>query len=744
MSKYIYFLGGFSLISLMIFLCALPVGSSTQLVLSITVLSAMVILWPFRANQTLRMTFIFLGLVIVVRYVYWRTTATLPPIADPSGFIPGVVLYAAELYCIAMMGLSVFIVADPLQRKSPPLPTVDSLPTVDVFVPTYNESIELLATTLAAARSLDYPADKLTVYLLDDGGTDQKCQQDDIEAAEAARFRRAELMSLCEDLGVHYHARERNEHAKAGNLNAGLTVSRGEFVAVFDADHAPVREFLKETIGHFSEDDQLFLVQTPHFFLNPDPIEKNLSTFGRMPSENEMFYSITQRGLDKWNAAFFCGSAAVLRRAALLEAGGFSGRTITEDCETALELHSRGWNSRYVDKPLIAGLQPETLDSFMGQRSRWCRGMIQILMLKNPLLKRGLSLPQRLCYLSTSLFWLFPLPRLIFMTAPLMYLFFGLKLYVANIEEFFAYTLTYIAISVMMQNYLYGKVRWPWVSELYEYIQSFFLAQAIFAVLLNPLKPTFNVTAKGMTLEADHVSSLARPYVIFFGLIVAGVAMTAWRYHVEPATAELTLFVGGWNVFNLFLAGAALGAIIERRERRRTHRLAISRTGTLWLGGGEVRVAIDDASIGGIRVRPLAGQTLPPLPEDEPIWFTVEPQPGRDFLPWVGMRACRASFDAKGPFLGLEFGQGGLLRYQVAADLMFATGDPLQRFQMTRRTGENLVAGTLRFLGWGISRVGEFIRFALTHRGPETSAEATNGAPQAIKSTAPPSGRIAA
>jgi cellulose synthase (UDP-forming) len=86
---------------------------------------------------------------------------------------------------------------------------------------------------------------------------------------------------------------------------------------VFDADHAPVREFLKETVSFFKEDPKLFLVQTPHYFLNPDPLEKNLRTFHSMPSENEMFYSVLQRGLDKWNASFFCGSAAVLRRKAL-------------------------------------------------------------------------------------------------------------------------------------------------------------------------------------------------------------------------------------------------------------------------------------------------------------------------------------------------------------------------------------------------------------------------------------------
>src|SRR5690606_39900229 len=116
-------------------------------------------------------------------------------------------------------------------------------------------------------------------------------------------------------------------------------------------------------------------LQTPHFFLNPDPVERNLRTFEKMPSENEMFYGVIQRGLDKWNASFFCGSAAVLSRAALTESNGFSGVSITEDCETAVELHSRGWNSVYVDKPLNAGLRTASFAGLSLQRRLYARGL---------------------------------------------------------------------------------------------------------------------------------------------------------------------------------------------------------------------------------------------------------------------------------------------------------------------------------------------------------------------------------
>src|SRR5690606_18200646 len=137
-------------------------------------------------------------------------------------------------------------------------------------------------------------------------------------------------------LGVNYLTRLANKNAKSGNLNAALQHTEGDLVAIFDADHAPTKDFLQHTVGYFIKNPKLFLVQTPHFFINPDPLERSLNTFDRMPSENEMFYGIVQRGLDRWGASFFCGSAALLRRSALEQVGGFSGRTIVEDCETAL------------------------------------------------------------------------------------------------------------------------------------------------------------------------------------------------------------------------------------------------------------------------------------------------------------------------------------------------------------------------------------------------------------------------
>lgn len=677
----------------------LPLSLQAQLVLSLAALGMMFFGMTRPENTVFRfITFVFCA-VLALRYAFWRTTETLPSISDPLDFIPGLLLYLAEMYCLVMLAVSFFMLADPIKRVAPKVRSLEELPTVDVLIPTYNEDPELLAATLAAAKSMIYPRDKLSIWLLDDGGTEAKRRHKDPAQALAATRRHEQLKALCRAMGVNYHARSKNDHAKAGNLNDGLRVSKADLVVVFDADHAPVREFLKETVSFFREDPKLFLVQTPHYFLNPDPLEKNLKTFAAMPSENEMFYSVLQRGLDKWNASFFCGSAAVLRRKALETTGGFSGQSITEDCETALSLHAKGWHSLYVDKPLIAGLQPETFVAFIGQRARWCQGMLQILILNRPFLAKGLTMGQRICYAGINLFWLFPLSRMAFMLSPLLYIFFSLEIYQANIQEFGAYALTYLVASFAMQSYLYGKVRWPWVSELYEYVQSVMLVGSIVSVIRNPRKPTFNVTAKGQTLDSNGLSAISTPYFVIFFLLLAAAAYAMWRLATEPVASDLLLIVAMWNFLNLFLAAAGLGVVAERRELRRNQRLPIRRHGLLRQGGHTWDVILLDASSGGVSIQ---------FPEQRP---DIDPQSdwsgeievrraGRPVPFQVTIRSIRQIDGAE--VYGFAFPERNPQTFMAIAEIMYADQKPLQDRISRRQVRLDIVRGTLRFVGWSL------------------------------------------
>ena len=462
------------------------------------------------------------------------------------------------------------------------------------------------------------------------------------------------------------------------------------------------RDFLKHTVGHFQRDEKLFLVQTPHFFLNPDPVEKNLETFQRMPSENEMFYSVIQKGLDKWNGTFFCGSAAVLRREALQLTNGFSGQSITEDCETALELHSRGWNSVYVDRPMIAGLQPETFESFIGQRSRWCQGMLQILMLKKPMFRKGLTGSQRLAYTSSPLFWLFPISRLIFMVAPALYVFFDLQIYNASFQEFIAYTMFFLISNVLVQNKVYGTVRWPWISELYEYVQSLYLVKSIASVIINPRAPSFNVTAKGETLEKSHLSSLALPYFLMF-FFLAGTTMWAlWRITYEGVANELLLIVTLWSVFNLCISGVALGVVSERRERRRHYRLGIERRGDLVMNNKSYPVVIEDCSIGGMRLRPLEG--LIPFNtsngEEGRLFLHTGSENSAGYPLDVSLRSSAS--DDRGPAYGVEYKGLSPVDRRAVATLLYPNHQMLESIRKRRHTGRAVSGGTFEFIYWSV------------------------------------------
>jgi cellulose synthase (UDP-forming) len=614
------------ILAVMIFFAS-NVTTEIQLAVGVIGIATLAVLKIFKKNENTRVVFLSIASFLSLDYVFWRTFTTLT-YYDLVSFTCAILLYLAEMYGFIVYGLSIFVNIDPLDRQPVPLPdNEEEWPTVDVLIPTYNEEKEILEVTLLAALAIDYPKGKLNVYLCDDGGTDQRCNQSDPIKASQARERRRTLKELCDASGAHYCTRARNVHAKAGNLNNAMEHSSGELVAIFDADHIPTVDFLKNTVGCFLKDPKMFLVQTPHFFTNPDPIEKNLKTWRRMPSENEMFYKVIQKGLDFWNSAFFCGSAAVMRRSCLQKVGGIVGETITEDAETALTLHSLGYNSAYIERPMVSGLSPETLGGFITQRIRWAQGMIQIFLLKNPLVIRGLSFPQRLCYFSSSFFWFFPFARLTFSLAPLAFLFFSLKIYDSNFIDFLAFAVPHLVSAFMVQAYLFGSVRWSFVSELYELMQSVYTFPAIVKVFLNPRAPSFNVTAKGEILNRDFISPLAKPFYVLLVLNLLAIFAGGYRMLTSPDMHQfatgITMF---WAAFNVFILLACLGALLERRQMRSTARMATKIPGRIILGERRIPVDIMDLSNGGAALAIDAAYETQLRPD-----HIVQLEPDKDF-----------------------------------------------------------------------------------------------------------------
>ncbi|TAN32034.1 UDP-forming cellulose synthase catalytic subunit [Patescibacteria group bacterium] len=548
----------------------------------------------------LRLLFILLSVFVDIRYLIWRTSETLiyERLLDFSGTI---LIYAAEVYAIVLHLLNIFVNVWPQERKIMPLPEETSkYPSVDVFIPTYNEPLDIIETTAIAALNIDYSKDRLTVHVLDDGATVAK--RNDPETAQAAWERHYALRRMARALGVSYITRERNVRAKAGNINHAIRHTTSDLVLILDCDHVPARDILKNTVGWFIKDSKLAMVQTPHFFINPSPVEKNVEALRDAPSESELFYRASHLGLDLWNASFFCGSAGILRRRYLEEVGGFSGETVTEDCETAYALHRRGYNSAYIARSMVCGLSPETFDDLILQRSRWAQGMTQIMILRNPLFEKGLKLYQRLCYFNNGLYWFFGIPRVIFLLAPAAFLFLGLHVYYASVPQVLAYAVPHLLCSMILINFFYGKYRWPLLSDLHESIQSLFLLPVVFSAMVNPRKPSFKVTPKGKTLESDDLSRLALPFLIMCTVLTIAIPTAIVEWFKYPLYRGTTFIALVWCLYNLLLSMAGLGAFLDRRQIRRHHRMWAKGKLSVFFPRLKITVeaSIQDISLSGI------------------------------------------------------------------------------------------------------------------------------------------------
>ncbi len=497
-----------------------------------------------------------MAITVSARYLAWRIGATMS--VESLDLLLSAALLFAELYAFLVLALGYFQISRPIARKPLALPAdVRDWPAVDVLIPTYNEPLEVVRATILATQALDWPQDKLRIFVLDDGNRD-------------------DFQHFAKDVGVGYFSRRDNRGAKAGNINAALARTDAPFVAVFDCDHIPTRSFLQLTMGWLVEDDRLAMVQTPHHFYSPDPLERNLRVFKTCPNEGELFYGLIQPGNDLWNAVFFCGSCAVIRRAALADVGGIAEETVTEDAHTALRMHRRGWRTAFLGVRQAGGLATESLSGHIRQRVRWARGMVQILRVDNPLFGPGLTWPQRLCYLNGLLYFLSGLPRLIFLTAPLGFLLFDAHIFAAAPVMVLGYALPHLTFTLMAASRIQGSFRRSFWGELYETVLSVYIVLPTVLALINPRLGRFNVTAKGGLIATSYFDwRIALPFLVLFGLNLTGIAAGLWAASTGRQQLDAVLINVGWATYNLVILSAAIAAAFERQQRRRHARIVL-------------------------------------------------------------------------------------------------------------------------------------------------------------------------
>ncbi|KAH7333127.1 nucleotide-diphospho-sugar transferase [Rhexocercosporidium sp. MPI-PUGE-AT-0058] len=309
--------------------------------------------------------------VITSKYFYW------------FGFFVGILeIYLIISYTITIVGKDYDFESHKKVLADFPI-TDETAPTIDIYLPCCKEPMEILANTYKYVKDLQWPAGKLKVYVLDDGGMD-------------------EVKQLATSYGFEYMVRDdRPRLKKAGNLRWAFARTSGDFFAIFDADFCPRSDFLLETVPQHLADDKTAIIQTPQFFRVMDTqtwIEQGAGGI------QELFYRVVEVNRNRWGASICVGSNAVYRREALVEVGGTAEIGFSEDVHTGFYAVNRGWKVKYIPLCLACGVCPDTPHAFFSQQMRWCMGSTTLL--TNPdFWKSKLTIVQKLCYMSGMMYY---------------------------------------------------------------------------------------------------------------------------------------------------------------------------------------------------------------------------------------------------------------------------------------------------------------------------------------------------
>ncbi len=259
---------------------------------------------------------------------------------------------------------------------------MENLPIVTTQLPVYNET-NVVERLVRAVCAMEYPMGKHEIQVLDDStdGSEELC----------ARLV-AEMQAEGHDI-VHIHRTNRHDY-KAGALEEGMMVARGEFLAIFDADFVPPRDYLLRSIPFLMMDDKVGLVQARWGHLNSH--ESSLTLAQSIGIDGHF---VIEQSARSWGRLFmnFNGTAGVWRREAIEAAGGWQGDTLTEDMDLSYRAQLAGWRMKFLYDLVVPAELPSDINAFKSQQFRWAKGSIQTAMKLLPrVLMSNQSLPVKL------------------------------------------------------------------------------------------------------------------------------------------------------------------------------------------------------------------------------------------------------------------------------------------------------------------------------------------------------------
>ncbi|MET0558831.1 MAG: glycosyltransferase [Solirubrobacterales bacterium] len=496
---------------------------------------------------------------------------------------------------------------------------------VDVYVCTYDEPAEVVMATLAGCRALTYPH---TTYLLDDG-------------------RREEMLRLADLAGAEYMTRPDNSHAKAGNINAALPRTEGDLILVLDADHVPMPDALDALVGYF-DDERMAIVQTPHDFFNHDSAQH----YSASRHEQSLFYRVICPGKDRHGAAYWCGSAALINRHALLEIGGVATETIAEDFHTTIRLQRSGWRSRYHDEVLVQGLAPHDLDSYLLQRDRWARGNLAVFTLaESPLRARELRPLQRLSYFASLFAYLAPPMRLLLLLTLALVMLTGALPMKISLVALGALWVPYIVLNLGAGSALArGYMRIPETAH-YELLTMEIYTRAL-RCIFKPSRTAFKVTPKQGN-DGGGLPAVRKLHLVLLctALLLAGTILRlldlagAGPLPDLPGIAAVVVpLLGIYELRRLLKTVFAVG---RRRQRRLVYRFEGDAPAHCFPGDSHVPARLIDASAAGVG---LVAEMELEIGSQPAVLLELEDAAGdrHEVAAQVEVRSCR---EVEGSFL---------------------------------------------------------------------------------------------
>lgn len=514
--------------------------------------------------------------IITVIYLVWRLLVTI----DPGSYPLGIPLWIAETWAFGTAILYFFVLWD-LDAIDAPARRQTDEDVVTVLIPTYNEPVEVVLPVIAAAQAMHQVA---AVWVLDDG-------------------KREWLRDLCADMQVVYRTRPDHVDAKAGNINAALPDVATPFIIVLDADHVPSQDFVARLIGYF-DDPKVAVVQTPQDFYNQDSFEHEMLR-DTLFSEEELFYRGMLTGRNRWNAAFWCGTSAMLRVAALREVGGIATQSITEDILTTINLHKAGWKSVHHNEVLARGLAAANADQYLTQRLRWGQGAMQVLRRERFMTRGKLSFPQRVSYLSTLTGWFDSWREYALLIIPALSLIFAQTVLTG---PWLPFVILFVTTWVMQRYALArigrGKASF-WTSTVFDIIRLPATMKATTSIVWMR-KLQFKVTAKGRQADTER-SRNKEPRLFIFTAALLVLAEVVFALDVlgvidqDYPQMSMAWVQAGWCLFNLAIVAAAIRRVRSSRfasDRRASYRVDVS--GDVFLN--DVQCSAADLSFGGALV----------------------------------------------------------------------------------------------------------------------------------------------